>query len=81
MNYLRTVSRGRSNTTNELCPERAPVQEGGVASVEEEKFSRYPVQVHIDPDTCGQGQKPAEVLPTAALPALALVNLERQPGK
>lgn len=76
MNYLRTVLRGRGNTTNELCLGRAPVQEGGIASVEEEKFSHSPVQVPIDPDTCGQGQKPAEVLPD-----LALVNLGRQAGK
>lgn len=77
MNYLRTVSRGRGNTTNELCPGRASVQDGGAASVEEEKFSHYLVQVLIDPDTCGQGQKPVEALPAAALPALALVNLAR----
>lgn len=56
MNYLKTVWRGSGNTTNELCPVKAPVDEGGVASVEEEEFSHYLVQVLIDPDTVAKGR-------------------------
>lgn len=55
MNYLKTVLRGSGNTSSELCPVKAPVEEG-VASVEEEKFSYYLVQVIIDLDTVAKGR-------------------------
>lgn len=39
---------------------KAPVEEGGTAPTEEEILPHCLVQVLTGPDTCGNGQKPAE---------------------